>query len=207
MECAGSAMVVQTLGSSVDIYCGGADNLVRHHDYTLAVVEAVSGKPLARYWLHGAHLLVNGDKMSKSKGNVIYTDDLQKAGYTGEQIRFCLIYGHYRKRLNFTWDKINKTSLKLKQINEMIDCLHHTGAGVERSADSVTELILRLQLDFTRNMDDDLNVKPAFDELFHTLTRLTRLAKQKKITAEDAESIIATLDGINSVLQVFNLPL
>jgi cysteinyl-tRNA synthetase len=88
------AMALQTLRASLDIYCGGEDNLVRHHDYTIAVAESVTGKPLARYWLHGAHLLVDGKKMSKSRGTVIYLTDLLKAGYTPEDIRFFLIYGY-----------------------------------------------------------------------------------------------------------------
>jgi len=78
-------MATQTLGFSIDIFCGGIDNLFRHHDYVIAVAESVSDKPLANYWLHGAHLLVDGKKMSKSKGNIIYIDDLLKAGYSREE--------------------------------------------------------------------------------------------------------------------------
>ena len=77
----------------------------RHHDYTLAVAEAVSGKQFSRYWLHGGHLFVEGKKMSKSKGNVYYPSDLLAKGFSGEQLRFFLIYGAYRKKLNFTFEK------------------------------------------------------------------------------------------------------
>ena len=197
------AMALQTLGSSIDIYCGGEDNLVRHHDYTIAVAESVTGKPLARFWLHGAHLLVGGKKMSKSKGNVIYIDDLLKAGYTSEDIRFFLIYSHYRKRLNFTYDKLARIAGKLSQAREMIDSIHHAGAGVQESDGAVKELSERLKHDFEKNMDNDLQVKEAFDELFRTLVRLTRLTKKKKVTSGDAQHIITTLKNIDSVLQVF----
>ena len=197
------AMALQTLGSSIDIYCGGEDNLVRHHDYTIAVAESVSGKPLARFWLHGAHLLVGGKKMSKSKGNVIYLDELLNAGYTSEDIRFFLIYSHYRKRLNFTYDKLARISGKLKQAREMIAIIHHAGAGVQASDGAVKELSERLKRDFEKKMDNDLQVKEAFDELFRTLLILTRLAKKKKVTSEDAQHIITTLKSIDHVLQVF----
>ena len=199
------AMVLQTLGASLDIYCGGEDNLVRHHDYTIAVAESVTGKPLARYWLHGAHLLVDGKKMSKSRGNVIYLSDLLQAGYTSEDIRFFLIYGHYRKRLNFTYDKLKKTAEKLNQAREMIEIIQHAGAGVQESDGVVEGLIRRLQREFAKNMDDDLNVKKAFDELVRTLSRLTRLARMNKVTTKDAQRIIDTLKNIDRVVQVFQL--
>ena len=199
------AMALQTLGASLDIYCGGEDNLVRHHDYTIAVAESVTGKPLARYWLHGAHLLVDGKKMSKSRGNVIYLSDLLQAGYTSEDIRFFLIYGHYRKRLNFTYDKLKKTAEKLNQAREMIEIIQHAGADVQESDGAVEGLIRRLQREFAKNMDDDLNVKKAFDELVRTLSRLTRLARMNKVTSKDAQRIIDTLKNINRVVQVFQL--
>jgi len=199
------AMALQTLGASLDIYCGGEDNLVRHHDYTIAVAESVTGKPLARYWLHGAHLLVDGKKMSKSRGNIIYPTDLLDAGYTPEDIRFFLIYGHYGKRLNFTDDKLMKTTEKLKQAREMIEIIQHADAGVRESDGAVMELIRRLQRKFEKNMDNDLNVKTAFEELVRTLSRLARLARMNKVTSKDAQRIIDTLKRIDRVLQVFNL--
>ena len=93
-----AAIVTKHFGFTVDLGCGGIDNLVRHHDYTLAVAEAVSGKQFSRYWLHGGHLLVEGKKMSKSKGNVYYPSDLLAKGVSGGQLRFFLIYGPYRKK-------------------------------------------------------------------------------------------------------------
>jgi cysteinyl-tRNA synthetase len=197
------AMALQTLGASLDIYCGGEDNLIRHHDYTIAVTESVTGKPLARYWLHGAHLLVDGKKMSKSRGNVIYLFDLLKAGYTPEDIRFFLIYGQYRRRLNFTYNKLKKTSEKLKQAREMITIIQHAGTDVQASDSAVKDLIMRLQLDFEKNMDDDLNLELAFDELFRTLSRLTSLVRMNKVIPKDARRIIEALKSIDRVLQVF----
>jgi cysteinyl-tRNA synthetase len=75
-----AAMVTKHLGFTIDIACGGVDNLVRHHDYTIAVAEGASGKEFAHWWLHGEHLFVEGQKMSKSRGNVHYIADLTKMG-------------------------------------------------------------------------------------------------------------------------------
>ncbi|MDA8432705.1 MAG: class I tRNA ligase family protein, partial [Nitrospiraceae bacterium] len=93
-------MVAKHFGETLSIYCGGIDNLIRHHDYSRAVLESVRPYPMARFWLHCHHLKVGGKKMSKSKGNIYYTDTLTAKGYRAEEIRFFLIYGHYRSDLN-----------------------------------------------------------------------------------------------------------
>ena len=121
-----AAIVTKHLGFTIDVACGGIDNLVRHHDYTLAIAEAVSGKQFSRYWLHGGHLFVDGKKMSKSKGNVYYPSDLLAKGFSGEQLRFFLIYGPYRKKLNFTFEKLAKTTQKLDSFRNMVTDLQKT---------------------------------------------------------------------------------
>jgi cysteinyl-tRNA synthetase len=198
------AMAVQTLGYCVDICCGGEDNQVRHHDYTIAITESVSGKSMATYWLHGAHLLVDGKKMSKSKGNVIYLDDLVKAGYTAEEVRFFLIYGSYRKRLNFTFDRIEKTAEKLRQVCGMIALIKK--AGIDVSTGRAAELIEWLEQDFRKNMDDDLDVKHAFDDLSAILKKKTVLADRKQVSQQETKRIITVLTDIDKVLQIFKLP-
>ena len=115
-----AAMVTKHLGFSIDVACGGVDNLVRHHDYTIAVAEGASGEEFARYWLHGAHLFVDGKKMSKSRGNVYYPADLLAKGFRKDHVRFFLIYGQYRKKLNFTWEKLAETSRKLDMLKHMV---------------------------------------------------------------------------------------
>ena len=87
----------------------------------IAIAESVSGKPFSRYWLHGGHLFVDGKKMSKSKGNVYYPSDLTAKGFSGEQLRFFLIYGPYRKKLNFTFEKLSETSPKTR-FTQKNDC-------------------------------------------------------------------------------------
>ena len=81
-------MISQELGYELDICCGGMDNLYRHHDYNIAVMESLSGSTLAPFWLHGEHLLVEGAKMSKSKGNIVYPEDFFKKGWTPGFLRF-----------------------------------------------------------------------------------------------------------------------
>ena len=192
-----AAIVTKYLGFSIDVACGGIDNLVRHHDYTLAIAEAVSGKPFSRYWLHGGHLLVNGKKMSKSVGNVIYTSDVLARGFTGEQLRFFLIYAHYRGKLNFTFERLAETSQKLNSLKNMINELRAThGDG---SSLDVGALVNGVVLGFENSMNNDLDVKAAFDSLYETIGELYRT--RESLSVEDSKNLLNVLSRIDSVLQ------
>ena len=195
-----AAMVTKHLGFSIDVACGGIDNLVRHHDYTLAVAEAVSGKPFARFWLHGAHLLVDGKKMSKSRGNVYYPADLLAKGFREDHMRFFLIYGQYRERLNFTWEKLAETSRKLDTFKSIVRDLEK--ADAVGSSGKATKLANSLVSGFEACMDDDLGVKAAFDELFRVVSALHEFKKQGELGSEDAKAAVANLKKVDSVLQV-----
>jgi cysteinyl-tRNA synthetase len=195
-----AAMVTKHLGFAIDVACGGVDNLVRHHDYTLAVAEAVSGRTFARYWLHGAHLFVDGKKMSKSKGNVYYPDDLLAKGFREDHVRFFLIYGCYREKLNFTFQKLAETSRKLDSLKGMVQELQK--AKAKGSSEEAKALAGSVVSGFERNMNDDLNVKAAFDELYRTVLRLRDLMKQGQLSAKEATTAMGGLRAVDGVLQV-----
>jgi cysteinyl-tRNA synthetase len=195
-----AAMVTKHLGFAIDVACGGIDNLVRHHDYTIAVAEAVSGKAFARFWLHGAHLLVEGKKMSKSRGNVYYPADLLAKGFSEDHVRFFLIYGQYREKLNFTWEKLAETSRKLDTFKSMVRDLEKTRAA--RSSEKAQKLANSLVSGFEAHMDDNLGVKAAFDELIRVVSALHERKKQGALGSEDAKAVVANLKKVDSVLQV-----
>jgi cysteinyl-tRNA synthetase len=196
------AMATQHLGFKVDIVCGGIDNVIRHHDYFLAVVEAVSGEEFAHYWLHGAHLYVDGKKMSKSIGNIIYPKDLVERGCEWQSIRFFLINGHYRKRLNFTFDKFKKACDRLLNLQRVVNSLRITKNTTQKSNPKVKELIAKLKKDFEENMNNDLHVKDAFDALFDTVSKLVSFKEKGKLNRADAEEAAITMRDIDQVLQV-----
>ena len=131
------SMVSKHFDETLSIYCGGYDNLFRHHDYSIAILESIRPYPMARFWLHGYHLLVNGQKMSKSKGNIYYTDTLLDQGYDIDQIRFFLIYGHYRKKLNYSDRAMALAAEKLKRFKEKVKALERRSA--QNAAASVDE--------------------------------------------------------------------
>lgn len=193
-------MVTKHLGSTIDVACGGIDNLVRHHDYNIAIMEAVSGKEFSNYWLHGAHLYVDGKKMSKSIGNVYYPNDLIKMGYRKEHLRFFLIYGNYRKRLNFTFEKFKKTSQKLDTLKNMVNNLQKT--KTTESNNETEKLVEEIISSFEKNMNNDLNVKDSFDQLFQIISKLNTQREQNKLSLKDARTAETNLQKIDRVLQI-----
>jgi len=196
------AMATQSLGTKVDLYCGGVDNIIRHHDYVIAVVEGFTGEQFVRYWLHGEHLYVDGKKMSKSRGNIIYPKDLVERGCQWQHIRFFLINGYYRKRLNFTFKKFKKACDRLQQFKNMVNNLQNFKKIGKKSNLKTKKLIARLKRDFENSMNSDLHVKDAFDALFKTVTKLVSLTEKGKVSKEDVAEAVAELKNIDHVLKV-----
>lgn len=192
-----AAIVTKQLGFTVDVVCGGIDNLVRHHDYTLAVAEAVSGKQFSRYWLHGGHLLVEGKKMSKSKGNVYYPSDLLAKGFSSGQLRFFLIYGPYRKKLNFTFDKFAQTIQKLNSLKNMIADLQQTKSIAQ--TENQEGLISKISPNFETHMNNNLDVKSAFDSLTKTILKLHAI--RQLLSSKNIKNLMCALEKVDSVLQ------
>ena len=173
---------------------------IKVHDYTLAVAEGVSGREFSMYWLHGAHLFVEGKKMSKSKGNVYYPADLLAKGYRSEHVRFFLIYEQYRKKLNFTWKKLAETSRRLDAFKGMVKGLEKAESA--NSSARAKKLAANIVSSFEENMDNDLDVKAAFDMLHTTVATLHKLMKKGSLSAKEAKTAANGLRRVDSVLQV-----
>jgi len=192
-----ASMVLRHFDETLSIYAGGIDNLIRHHDYTRAILESVRPYPMARYWLHCRHLLVNGRKMSKSKGNILYTDDLLRKGLTPAEIRFFLIYNHYRREINYSERNMARAAGVLKNLREGARRLSlKTGRQAGGAADPVSAR--RLRQAFAGSMDNDLNVEEACDALLGSL----HAAGSGNLQAEERAGISAALKEIDHVLQV-----
>jgi cysteinyl-tRNA synthetase len=199
------AMITEHLGYRIDIACGGIDNLYRHHDYNIAVVEAASGAELARYWLHGEHLLADGKKMSKSKGNIVYPEDLIEKGCKPRHLRFYLIYGHHRERMNLTRKDLCLSCDKLESFEALVGELLEPGANdlqPEPSDRIVWNLTDRLLAGFEESMNNDLDVKGAFDSVFKTVSSLISMKREGRVGAGAVGRIGENLRKVDQVLQV-----
>jgi cysteinyl-tRNA synthetase len=188
------AMVSRYFHETLSLYCGGRDNLFRHHDYSLAILEAVRPFPMARFWLHCEHLHVNGQKMSKSKGNIHYTDTVMKKGYGRDELRFFLIYGHYRKILSYSDAAMERAAKTLREFRRRVGRIK-AKAGEKGTGGKEAERILSL---FAREMDNDLNVGNAFDALQESLSEIAI----GDLTRSEASGIIRALGEIDEVLKV-----
>ena len=132
IEC--SAMSMALLGDQIDIHCGGVDNIFPHHEAEIAQSEGVTGKKFVRYWLHCAHLLVDGQKMAKSLGNFYTVPDVLAKGYTGRELRYALLRVHYRVPLNFTWEGMNEARESLARIDEWLARLREVAENANAEA-------------------------------------------------------------------------
>jgi cysteinyl-tRNA synthetase len=191
IEC--SAMSMTLLGDQIDIHCGGVDNIFPHHEAEIAQSEGVTQKKFVRYWLHCAHLLVDGQKMAKSLGNFYTVPDVLAKGYTGRELRYALLRVHYRVPLNFTWAGMNEARESLARIDEWLARLREVAGQATAQLPTTA---------FEEALDDDLNISAALGFLFESIRETNRAMDQNEM---DAASAIAWLDWwkrINTVLDL-----
>jgi cysteinyl-tRNA synthetase len=196
IEC--SAMSMKYLGESFDIHCGGMDNIFPHHDDEIAQSEAATGKKFVNYWLHNAHLIVNGKKMSKSAGNFYTLRDLQAKGYAGREIRYELISTHYRQLLNFTMDGLDAAKTALGRLDEFRARLTEV-AGSSAPAGEV-DWVFTAQQDFKSSLSDDLNISGALGAIFEMLRAGNRAMDHKQVSAGEAAAALAAWKDFDRVL-------
>lgn len=198
IEC--SAMSRKHLGEQIDIHTGGEDNIFPHHECEIAQTEAFTNRPFASYWLHCKFLQVDGGKMSKSLGNVWNLDDIRARGFEIRALRYCLIRGHYRAPLNFTWDILKESVSALSNLDDLVVRLRHAarGMGASASADDGLELVADLRSEFEAAMDDDLNTPRALAALF----QMRSAVLDGKLGASAASAALQFVIRANSVLGV-----
>jgi len=169
IEC--SAMATTLLGEQIDIHCGGVDNIFPHHEAEIAQSEGCSGKTFVRYWLHCAHLLVDGQKMSKSLGNFHTLRDVLEKGYSGREVRYALSRVHYRAPLNFTWEGMEEARQALARIDEWLRRLREAA----RAGEVQPNRAVAIEYDgFAGALDDDLNISAALGHLFEQIRESNR---------------------------------
>lgn len=199
------AAITRYLGYAIDIACGGVDNLIRHHDYNLAIMEAISGESFCKFWVHGGHVVADGAKMSKSKGNIVYLTDLLAQGYPAGYVRFFLMDTHYRKKLNLRKEALQKSAGKLLTLREMVGNLTEKDLKVGPSSLQAEELVMGIEKKFLERMNDDLDVRGAFREIREHLVQLMALKGRGEISRKDVEGLSRRLLKIDGVFQVFHL--
>ncbi len=191
IEC--SAMSMHYLGEEFDIHCGGTDLIFPHHENEIAQSRCATGKGFARTWLHCSHMLVDGEKMSKSLGNVYSVADILAKGYTGRHLRFLLLTAaHYRQTLNFTWEGLAAAKAAVGRIDDWL--LRWRPLPAERFSNAAPEgeeFLAR----FCAALADDLNLSDALGHFFELL-RATNRALDQGGPLPDLPEIWRTIDSV-----------
>jgi cysteinyl-tRNA synthetase len=203
IEC--SAMSMKYLGESFDIHTGGVDNIFPHHEDEIAQSEAATGRKFVNYWLHCAHLIVEGQKMSKSLGNFFTLRDLLQKGYTGREIRYLLIATHYRQWLNFTFAGLDGAKTALARLDEFRARLQETAKDAKGGGE-FPEWAARARDGFKAAMDDDLNISGALGVLFDMVRDGNKALDAKEVEPSEAATALAFYDGLDAVLGLLKPP-
>jgi cysteinyl-tRNA synthetase len=191
IEC--SAMSMKLLGPGFDLHLGGEDLAFPHHEDEIAQSEGATGQPFVKYWLHGAHLLVEGKKMSKSLGNYYTLRDLLGQGFSGREIRFLLLSAHYRESFNFTLDGLQGARGALGRLDECLAKLNEVAGPATGAADA--DVLQK----FTAALDDDLNVSAAWGAVFEWVRETNRRLAQHQCSPAQAAAALATWQEMDRV--------
>lgn len=196
IEC--SAMAMELLGESIDIHCGGVDNMFPHHENEIAQTEACTGHTFVHHWMHAEHLLVDHKKMSKSLGNFYTLRDLLQKGYTGTEVRYMLISAHYRTQLNFTFQGLDAARSSLQRIEDLIHRLRSINDPEE--ADYVSPVLEKADTRFKEGLADDLNISVSLASLFDLIRELNALSDEKKLGESGAKKALELFARWDQVL-------
>lgn len=202
IEC--SAMSMKYLGETFDIHTGGIDNMFPHHENEIAQSEAVTGKRFVNYWMHCAHLIVNGEKMSKSLGNFFTLKDLMNKDYDPKAIRYELLSTHYRSQLDFREENLRKIPETLRKFYDFlgrVDEVNKPGSDPEVKK-HVEDLTAKAKSYFEEAMDDDLNISGGLAAIFEFMTEINKIIKD--IDIHDAKAIRESMAKFDSVLNVMH---
>jgi cysteinyl-tRNA synthetase len=201
IEC--STMSLDIFGELLDIHTGGIDLVFPHHENEIAQSEGLLGHPWVGVWAHGEHLMVEGEKMSKSLGNFYTLRDLRERGVSPAAFRFAVLSNHYRKQYNFTFDGIKASEAALRRVRafrrRMEDPAAPGGGGDFKEPIDPTERVERARRDFWDAIQDDLNTPEALAALFTCITDLNAQDDRTLLTPAERGAALAFLDEADAI--------
>lgn len=213
LEC--STMAMQILGDTIDIHCGGIDNMFPHHENEIAQSEACSGKRFVKLWMHCEHLLVENKKMSKSAGNFYTLRDLLNKGYSGVEVRYMLLHTHYKSQLNFTLPGLDGARSSISRLNSFVRRLIDV-ANIENPKavkGQFQQWLDKAKADFEDALADDLNMSAALGALYEFVREGNTALDACTVHPDEAKSAIEAFKKFDQVLNVIefaesdNIPL
>ncbi len=197
IEC--SAMSMEYLGDTFDIHTGGEDHIFPHHEAEIAQSEGVTGKPVVHYWLHTRHMLVDGQKMSKSKGNFYKLEDVLERGYTPMDLRMALLAANYRTPMNFTWDAMRQAQANFATLENTWRRLK-TFIPTKTELHTLTSGSLKgvLESAFLEDLEDDLNTPAALAKWLELARTSNRMMDDENLA--DATELVRIFEVFATLL-------
>lgn len=196
-----AAISLSFLGETYDIHTSSRELVFPHHENEQAIAVALSGKPLAKYWVHCDRVLVDGKKLSAKKP-ALNVSDLIQMGYSGRVVRYWLLSNHYRKPLSYSRAHLEDAQRSLKRLDHCIYLLHKVKGG--EIYPELDQLLYDLKYGFINAMDDDLNISAAMAAVYKMVRKFNALVLENKIDPPGASKIIDGFRGINTVLNVMD---
>jgi cysteinyl-tRNA synthetase len=203
IEC--SAMSMKYLGETFDLHAGGIDLVFPHHENEIAQSEGATGKQFVRYWLHFEHLKVEGETMSKSKGNYYTFRDLAAQGFSAWAIRYFLLSVPCRKQLNFTFDALRGAEKTVGSLCDFRARLEEAKTDPGRD-DTLAAATARALAEFEAGMDDDLNTSVALAAVHELSRKVNTALARNALREDDKRAVIEAIERIDSVLNIFGQP-
>ena len=174
-----------------------------HHENEIAIAEALTGKPLAKYWLHSELLSVESRKMSAESDDVVTLKDLLLQGFTGREVRFMFLSVHYRKPINFSYKRLENVRTALRRLDEFTCKLHCLPPG--KPHPEVAAFVSAMEEQFFEAMDDDLNVSKAMGAIYKFIKKTNPILQVNHLDRDQKNYILESLNKMNQVLQIFRL--
>jgi cysteinyl-tRNA synthetase len=199
IEC--SAMAMKYLGETLDIHTGGVDLTFPHHENEIAQSEAATGHPFAKMWLHAEHLIIDGEKMSKSLGNFFTLRDLFAKGQKPSAIRYLLFSVPYRRQLNFTGDSVQQAESSVERLRNFLARLK-TERFAAGSNPRIEVLARKAEEDFDAGLADDLNTAFSLAAIFDLVREVNTAMDRGEFLQQDAPRIIASMEKFDAILAI-----
>ena len=195
-------MSIKYLGNHFDIHTGAVDNIFPHHENEIAQSEAATGEPFVDLWLHAEHLIVEGEKMAKSKGNFLTLDDVLARRNDPMAVRYLLLSVPYRRKLNFTWDALAGAAAAVDRMRSAAVRIEEVAASGAKKAGGFPAAARAEKFvgEFLAAMDDDLNTSEALGTLFPYLREINAAIDDKTLDADGAAAAAAGLHKADAVL-------
>ena len=197
IEC--SAMSMKYLGDTLDIHTGGVDLAFPHHENEIAQSEAATGKPFVRMWLHAEHLIIDGQKMSKSLGNIYTLRDLFAKGHKPSTIRFLLLSVPYRRQLNFTEDGLTQARNSVERLRNFVARLKAEQFPAGSNAE-VQARIEKAESEFDAGLANDINTAVALAAVFDMVRDINTAMDRGAFLQQDAPRAVAAMEKFDAIL-------